>query len=44
LVSEVREHTRTDDDISIAGLDIGDFDVDTAVGQKETRGEGVIYR
>ena len=44
LVSEVRVCTRTNDDIGITGLDIRDFDVYTAVDEKEVRGEGVVYK
>lgn len=42
--SKAREYTRTNDEISVTGLDIGDYNVYAAVGEEEARGEGVIYR
>ena len=44
LISEVRVDTRTNDDISVTGLDIGDTKANDAVIERETICKGIIYR
>ena len=44
LISEVGEHARTNDDISITGLNVGNLNAYSAVVERETGCKGMFYR